>query len=230
MIEFLNSIGPLLLLLLGWLMGLVSPGIADRIRRGYRRRDLERAVLDELFGLQHVMAIVAYRIRARRMAVTNEFLDAIIPTVDKYKGPDRIEALIEAIKGARNLPEDQRAAIDKAMSRPNVSLALRQYSLPLIATQISDLTICSIAFQRAVLHVQFHLDLCNQFVPHSQALHDKTFSDLTPENRDAVIANLEQGFREYGDRAERIVEAIKAIDDQYGRSQGSAGSAGTLVP
>jgi hypothetical protein len=110
--------------------------------------------------------------------------------------------MIEAIKTARNLPEDQRAAIDHAMRKPNVGLGLRQYSLPLITTQISDLPICSLAFQRAVLHVRFHLDLCNQFVPYSQALHDKTYSDLSPENREAVVANLEQGYREYGDRAE----------------------------
>jgi hypothetical protein len=218
MLEFLNGIGPVLLLILGWLMGLLSPGIAERIRRGYRRRDLMRAVLDELLGLQHVLAIVAYRIRARNMAVTNEFLDAIIPTVENYKGPDRVERMIEAIKTSRTLPEGQRAAIEHAAQKPNVGLALRQYSLPLITTQLSDLIICSLAFQRAVLHVRFHLDLCNQFVPYSQALHDRTFSDLSPEDREAVIANLEQGYREYGQRAELIVKAIRAIDDQYGRT------------
>ena len=216
MFEFLSSIGPVLLLLLGWLMGLLSPGIAERIRRGYRRRDLVRAVLDELLGLQHLMAIVAYRIRARRSEVTNDFLDAIIPVLNNYKGPDRIEGMIEAIKTSRNIPEDERTTIHEAMRKPNVGLSLRQYSLPLITTQISDLTICSLAFQRAVLHVRFHLDLCNQFVPYSQALNDRTFSDLSPENREAVITNLEQGYKEYGDRAERIVEAITAIDDQYG--------------
>jgi hypothetical protein len=218
MLEFLNSIGPILLLLLGWLMGLLSPGIADRIRRGYRRRDLMRAVLDELLTLQHVMAIVAYRIRARNMAVTNDFLETIIPIVENYKGPDRVERMIEAIKASRKLPQDQRIATHQAIQKPNASLSLRQYSLPLITTQISDLTICSLVFQRAVLHVRFHLDLCNQFVPHSQALHEKTFSDLSPENREAVTANLEQGYREYGDRAELIVEAIKAINNQYGQA------------
>ena|ERR1035437_3078835 len=125
--EFLNGIGPVLLLLLGWLMGLTSPGIAERIRRGYRRRDLMRGVLDELLGLQHVLAIVAYRVRARNMAMINDFLDSIIPIVENYNRPDRVERMIEAIKNSRQLPEEQRAAIHQAMQRPNVSLSLRQY-------------------------------------------------------------------------------------------------------
>jgi hypothetical protein len=193
-----------------------SSGLAGPNQCGYRRRDLIRGVLDELLSLQHLMAIVAYRIRSRNMLVTNAFLDAIIPILENYKGRDRVEQMIEAIKDSRKLPDDQRTAIHQAMKKPNVSLALRQYSLPLITTQTSDLTICSLDFQRAVLHVRFHLDLCNQLVPYTQTLHEKTFSDLSPENREAVIANLEQSYRQYGDRAELIVEAIKALDNQYG--------------
>jgi hypothetical protein len=145
------------------------------------------------------------------MSVTNDFLDSIIPVVENYKGPDREEQMIEAIKKTRKLPEDQRAAVYQALQKPNAGLGLRQYSLPLITTQIADLTICSLDFQRAVLHIRFHLDLCNQAVPESQSLLQKTFSDLSPGNREALIGNLEQVYRGYGNQAEIIVQAIKAL-------------------
>ncbi len=197
-------------------MGLFSPLITERIRRASRRRDLIRGVLAELHFLQQVMALAAYTIRCRSMAVTDDFLDAIIPTLENYKGPDRDEQGIEAIKNSRKRPEDQRAAIHQAMRKPNAGLTLRQYSVPLITTLIPDLTICSSAFLQAVLHIRFHLDQCNQVVPPSQALLDKTFSVLSPENEDAVKGNLEQMYRQYGNRAELIVKAIKEIDDQFG--------------
>ena len=55
--EYLKQIETILTILLGWLLGLLTPGIAERIRRPYRRRDLMWAVVDEMLGIQHTMAV-----------------------------------------------------------------------------------------------------------------------------------------------------------------------------
>jgi hypothetical protein len=58
--EQVNALDPVLLILLGWALGLFTPRITDAIRRPYRARDLRAALVAELFGLQHTMVAVAF--------------------------------------------------------------------------------------------------------------------------------------------------------------------------
>ena len=59
MLEYLKQLEPVLTILVGWLLGVLTPGIVERIRRPYRSRDLRLAVVDEMLGLQYKMAIIA---------------------------------------------------------------------------------------------------------------------------------------------------------------------------
>jgi len=211
MSEYLKSMEPILMLLFGWCMGLLAPAITEKIRRTYRRRDLIAAVTDEFAGLQYTMALVAHRIRGRNSELTDEFLDRIIPVVESYHGPERDERLIETVKGSRQGTEAERATVHKALRKPNSSLMVRQYASPLFVTQLADLAICPISFQRVVLNVRYHLDLYNQSVPYLQSLSDKTFGALDAENHALVLGNLEQGYRELGERAEITLEAINRV-------------------
>lgn len=98
-------------------------------------------------------------------------------------------------------------------------MALRQYSVPLFATQIADLAICSRGFQRSVLRIRYHLDLYNQLVSYTQSLFEKTYNKPSPEDRAALIANQERGYRDAGVRAEIIVHAIGDLHKQYGSAK-----------
>jgi hypothetical protein len=203
----------------GWLLGVLTPGIVERIRRPYRRDDLTRAVVDEMLGLQYTMAILAHRIRAFFAEASDAFIDEVLEIVEKYRGPDRDENYINALKGSRSRPETIRAEVHRAMRRPNVGLTLKQYSIPLFVAQIGDLAICSRDFQRAVLHIRYHLDLLNQDVISAQSLFDKTFSKPTDEDREALIANQEHCYRDACTRAEIIMRAIGDLQKHYGASE-----------
>jgi len=82
-LEYLKQLETVLTILLGWLLGLLTPGIAERIRRPYRRRESIRAVVDEMLSLQHTMAIVAYQMRAMRAEVSDSFLDGVLPVIER---------------------------------------------------------------------------------------------------------------------------------------------------
>jgi hypothetical protein len=102
------------------------------------------------------------------------------------------------------------------MRKPNVAMGLRQYSIPLLSTQIADLAICSLEFQRSVLHIRYHLDLYNQLVPYTQSQFEKTFNNPSPDDRAALVTNQEEGYREACQRAEIIMRAIAHIRKRYG--------------
>jgi len=210
MLEKLKPFEPILMLVLGWAMGLLAVPITERIRRRYRKRDLMQAVLEELFGLQYTMALVAYRIRARSAEITDEFLDSILPIVEKYAGPDSQPRIVDGIKNLRKQPEKDRIAQHLAVKNPNAGILLKQYALPLLGAQIADLAICALPFQRTVLNIRYQLDLFNQSVPYLQTLFDKTFTVTDAQNRQTLINNMEEGYRDLARRAETMV---KAIDD-----------------
>lgn len=163
--ESLRQLETILAILLGWLLGLLTPAIAERIRRQYKRQELMDAVIDEMLGLQHTLATVAHLVRLRNADLPDAFLDGFLPIFEGYEGPDRKEALVEVLKNIRNVPEGQRSASLRSLREPNAGMALQQYAVPLFTTQVADLAICSLDFQRSVLRIRNHLDLFNQLVP-----------------------------------------------------------------
>jgi hypothetical protein len=219
MVEYLKQLTPILQILLGWLLGLFTQSIAERIRRPYRRRDLTRAVVDEMLGLQHTMALVAFLVRKRYSNVSDAFLDEILPIVEGYRGPDRDEKLAEALRKSRSLPQEERAAVHDALRKPNVAMGMRQYAIPLFAAHLADLAICTLDFQRSVLKVRYHLDLYNQCVYYTQSLFEKTFNKPSPEDREALVTNQEQGYRDAGLRAEIIMQEIGDLQKRYGSAK-----------
>src|SRR5438876_102166 len=157
MLEFFSDNKPVIMLLFGWALALLTPMIAEHNRRRYRRRDLTRAVVDELVSLQFTMAMVAWRHRARNAQVTDIFLDSIIPFIQSYTGPDKDQGLVSAIQNSRARSEEERIAAHRELRKPSEGLFICQYALPLFVTQIADLAICPLPFQRSVLHVRYHL-------------------------------------------------------------------------
>jgi len=220
--HYFTDLAPLLMLLLGWLLGLLAAPITDRIRRGYRRKDLIQAVVHELLGLQYTMILVAYMLRSRSAELPDAFLDFILPIAERYHGLDRHDEMIVAMKAIRETPEQDRLAIYQAQKRPqNVGVAMKQYALPLFAAQVSDLAICPFEFQSAVLHIRYQLDLFNQTVSDLRSSGEKTFTDLTPESRKAVMSNIEICFQDLKTRAESIVNAIETVKERHQRDVSS---------
>jgi hypothetical protein len=103
--------------------------------------------------------------------------------------------------------------------KPNVGITLRQYAIPLFATQIADLAICSLDFQRSVLKIRCHLDLYNQLVTYTQSLFERTFNNPSPEDREALITNQEQAYYDAGNRAEIIMQEIGDLQKRYGSAE-----------
>src|SRR5260370_994327 len=67
-------------------------------------------------------------------------------------------------------------------------------------------------FQRAVLHIRYHLDLYNQLAAYTQSQFDKTFNNPSPQDRAALVTNQEEGYRDVCQRAEAIMRAIGELE------------------
>ena len=211
MISLLSDFITVLLVLLGWLLGLLTAPIVERIRQHYRRRDVMRAITDELLGLRHTMAAASWRFYARRGDLSDAFIDKCLDIVDSYSGPDRNNHLGETIRNLRAVSATKRKEACLYLNKPGRGISVREYTPPLFATMFSDLVICPLSFQRDVLHVRHHLDIYNQKARELRAMHDKTFSELSDVNRAIIEENLEEGYQFLGERADIVVDAVTRI-------------------
>jgi hypothetical protein len=214
----------LLHLLLGWLLGLITLGIAERMRRGYRKRELVASVTGELADLQYIIAVLAFRLRANLGEATDEFLDWLIPIIREYDGPSKIPEMGDNLLKIRLYPEEQRRVADLAISQRDlgVGLILMKYDLPFLTAQSAELSICPLDFQRGVSWVKWQLDYFNQGVDYLRSQYEKTFDTaIVGDNRQVIETNLTNGYKNLAIRAVSIAKAIGDMRAKY-RPKGAA--------
>ena len=66
-------------ILVGWLLGLLSPRIVELITRRYRRSELKRSLFIELEGLRVILAANVYNIADNNRAVNRELIELVEP-------------------------------------------------------------------------------------------------------------------------------------------------------
>ena len=205
-------------LIIGWFLGVVSPGIAANIQRPRKRKELSSVLARELRYLRGTMAMVAFRLGSRAGLVDEDFLNRIRPTVADLDevGDDR--KAVVALKEALALTPEQiteGAALGRVQGR---SVRVVPYRLPFLENQVSQIGILPGSTQERVLRVQYHLDLYNgqaEFVMSQFAL---TFdSSIEGSNREAVLENVESSCRSLAGRAVSLAEFItSALEDLEG--------------
>ena len=203
---------PVLLVLFGWLLGLLAPAIQDRIRQKYRAAELRKAITVELNELRVRMALVSYLMWNYLGPLTDDQLDWLESTVRNYRGPAANPASLDAILALRKLSGPDRRAIFSQRENPNVGPYPKEYTVPFVAAHIGDLSVLPMAFQVAVLHIKGQIDFLNQHVAFVQKRHDRTFdANLSESNRQAVLSDLKNGYGQLAEMARRIADAISSL-------------------
>src|SRR5450759_2762978 len=101
----------LLLVLFGWLLGLLAPAIQERIRQKYRADELRNAIAVELNELKIMMALISFLMWNHLAPLTDDQLDWLESAVRNYNGPAVNPGSLEAILSLRRLSEPDRRAI-----------------------------------------------------------------------------------------------------------------------
>jgi hypothetical protein len=202
-----------LYILLGWLLGLLSPGIAERIRRKHRQKDLMASVMGELADLRYMMATYAYRVGSHIGHATDDLLDWCLRIMETYDGPEAQPELLKCLHGLRKASEEQRKAAYLTRRTERGAVALKECSLPFTEALRAELSICPLWFQRRLWFVIWQLDIFNQQVAFVMQSLEKTFdSTLTSENQEALSSNIEKGYKAVSERARAIADSVTALE------------------
>lgn len=193
--------------LLGWLFGLLSPGIAERIRRSYRSSEVQKAIATELGELRYTLAWSGYLLCHRTGLLTDAALDWIIPAVRSYTGPLANSTSADILKNLRSKSERERASLLSPVNEDQ-SLSLKVLSLPLLSAHLSEMALFPVGFQAAVLRIMGQLDIYNQHVTYLQGQFNLTFTVTDATNIAALKANQLAGVRFLARMAETISDLI----------------------
>jgi hypothetical protein len=207
----MDPFNELLLILLGSLLGILSPGLIDWIRRAHARKPIRKAIEAELDEMRYTLASLAYRHHSHLGSLDHDFLRWQEFIEAAYQGSDKDSSTLAALRQIINQTPDQLRSAQEARSSEGNSLTLKQYALPFLTSQLAVLHDHEPEFQRRVLQVHAQLELLNADVPYLMRQHELTFGNLSTGNYAVVQKNIKDGYRTIANRAKLLADRITQI-------------------
>ena len=206
-----------LFLFLGWLLATLSPIIADAIRRRRDSKQVKSALLAELGELKYRMAVASYYANMRFGAIDRAFLQWLRGVVAGYHGPAPADNVLKAVEMQLSLPEQALSSLlASERSQGKSGLTLKKYAVPLLDARLAVLTSLPTSIQVLLLEVRTHLRMLDEEVDDTRYYFQLTFDPkVAGNNRQAVEQNLENGYRQYGDRARIVAEKIAKLEQAW---------------
>lgn len=111
-----------LMLVLGWLFGLLSPAIVDAIKKRYRNKEIRRAIISELDEARFFLASNVYVLSCDRGIYDRNLLNWILPIFDSYRGSNPASEIARQIRAQVAMSDEH-----IAMSAQNMKQSAEEY-------------------------------------------------------------------------------------------------------
>ena len=186
----------ILFLVLGWLLGLFSPVVADFFTKKRHLDEVRRGLLVELAELRFGLASTTLAVAGTVGAWDREYLSWLKSALESYRGArdDDRKQLLDTVTGLLNLDDQQRAAAARSMGAP-VSPALRKYRLPYLESRMEHVASLGPNAQRQLLEIQAQTGAINDLLDDIRFCLGKSFDSLPPSTRQAIDASLQNSYR-----------------------------------
>ena len=204
-----------LLVVLGWLLGILAGPIGERIRRRYSADDLRKACLTELLELRYTMASCVELFHSRVGTLDHEILGWMEPIEAEYDGPDKDPRALEAVQKLKAMTPPALAAAMAVRKASFSGMSVKQYSMSFLDSQFANLNILPVDLQQRLLQVKDQLAIFNQDVVFLNKQFALTFQSDLGANYAVVMQNLTHGYGKLASRARIIADAITGIRDRY---------------
>jgi hypothetical protein len=203
---------PLLMLVLGWLLGLVAPLISDRITQGQEtRKELVPGVRSDLIELQFKLGFLRYALAIRFGTYDGEFLKWLKPIVDDYNQIYPDQKVFPEIDERLKMTDAQLAALAQASQSDTskAGISLRKYDIAFIESQLDKLGRLDVETHRLILVIRARLGYLNEMVDEARVYFRLTFENISDKNHEQIVDNINGVCRVYGENARDVVDLIR---------------------
>lgn len=180
-------------ILLGWLLGLLSPPIVELIQRRYRRSHLRGSLFIELEGLRLTLAANVYNIAANNRAVNRELVELVEPILRSDKVFPESKKAADELSSLMQFTDEQIASI-MASKKPPGPISLKKIAVPFLTSQLSSLYLFSPEFQRIALKICSRLAIINEEIEVAAFNYKKTFDSPSQQDRATLVTNFLQSY------------------------------------
>ena len=208
----LSSLESIALLLVGWLLGTLSPAIVDAIKRRRENALGREAILGELNEIAHRLALARHSVIMHRGKVNRQALEWLKKHLENYAGVHEIDSLMKNMRTQLSWPDAQITDVSRATAgEPNKGLTLQKYAVPLLDARVSALWSFNSSFTRKLLDIRANIDLLNDIVDRSRHYSDMTFGSATGDNHRRAVQNVEDCYVQYAQLALSVVDKITEL-------------------
>lgn len=208
----MDTLEKLLLVLVGWFLGLLGPAIVDSIRRQRENKLGRAAILAELHELGGVLAVVVHAVRTQDGNIDREHLQWLKDCVDSGERSADFSNMKTSLTTQLEWSDAEIASYAAfAKKKDGKSAVMQKYQVPLLDSRVSALWSFDTDFQRRLLEIRQLMHRLDDLVERSRKLQDMTFTNLSDANRPLVEGNIQQTATFYGQTAKRVVDKIAAL-------------------
>lgn len=186
----------ILYLLLGWLLGLLSPRIIDAIQEQYHKKGLATAFRSEARDLQYRIACASYMLARHCGSFNRDYLAWLKSKLDQYTGNEPTELVGEFIENILTESDEKLIVLaQQSRAADGVGLSLKLYKASFIENNIATLVNFSSDFQVCIHEFLNHLSILNQQIQRAANLHQMTFdSSIKSECHPIIKSDLEKEY------------------------------------
>ena len=202
-------------LLLGWLLGLLSPRIVDAIRAKYMQRDLARAIRSEAEDLQCRVAILSFLLAQKYGHVSREYLTWLRPKLLRYEGNEPTQSVRKLVEHLQAASDDQLVTFAAQMrAEEGKGLSLKSYSAGLIEASLSSILHFPPEYQLRIHEFRNQLSGLNQEIERAVESMRMTYdSSISNENHARLKADLIFKYQTIQGMCMRVADRLQGIVD-----------------
>ncbi|MEW6615702.1 MAG: hypothetical protein AB1401_09585 [Thermodesulfobacteriota bacterium] len=201
--------------LFGWILGILSPLVVEKVKKRLQREELKDGLIIELEEVQIKLISLTYLMNSDYGTFDRQFLQWIEPLVRKYKGIEisRVTNISKHINSLLLLTDGLLSEhVEQSRRESPTGASVKKFYLPFLNSKLDSLSLFDCEFQRRILDINAQLLTLNGEIERAQFYHAKTFdSSLGENNYNIVNKNLDMTYRNIGDMSRKLVDRIDIV-------------------
>jgi hypothetical protein len=179
-------------IIIGWLLGILSPVIVFRINRLYKKKDLYKGIRRELHEARKRLLLVSYLLGRGFGRLDRKYLKWLMKLRKDYEGMTQHEGIFKVIELLLDESDEVIAAFKAKHSEDRSrSIALKKEALGFMEMNLSELSVFNVDYQSLLFDVRAKINRFNQEVGHTHEMYLMTFdSSITIENHNTIKNDL----------------------------------------
>ena len=216
-----------LYIFVGWLLGLISPQLTERIQRSKKQKEILKAITGETRDLRVRLAWIVLFMKAsllqkalptegpRCVAEVNSVLTWMDPIIRSFPAPEdeMFNAGLPVWSDLFSRDESERAKLVFERVHPAGVSGFKRQSLPFVMNIMGDLSLFPVPVQRHITNIVSKLDLLNQDVDELISLEHIAIAENSENRNEFLNQQFERGFTHHLQSAHQLAQAITAFMD-----------------